>query len=93
MMAVAEVPVDTAAAKRLGNLSPYYNALMRTTCVATMLSGGHANNALPQTAKANINCRMLPDDNAENVLIPDHPSNKSKLILNQGLDPDLCQVN
>jgi acetylornithine deacetylase/succinyl-diaminopimelate desuccinylase-like protein len=68
MMAVARVPVDTSAAKRLANFSPYYNALMRTTCVATMLSGGHAKNALPQTAKANINCRMLPDDNAENVL-------------------------
>ncbi|MCX6259604.1 MAG: hypothetical protein NTY95_02040 [Bacteroidia bacterium] len=38
-MAVAGVPVDTAAVKRLANLSPYYNALMRTTCVATMLKG------------------------------------------------------
>ncbi len=63
MLAAAGIPADTAAAGRLAKSSPYYNALMRTTCVATLISGGHANNALPQTAKANINCRMLPDDN------------------------------
>ncbi len=40
--------------------SPYYNALARTTCVATQLDGGHAENALPQSAKAVINCRVLP---------------------------------
>ena len=40
---------------------------MRTTCVATMISGGHANNALPQTVTVNINCRLLPDDNANHV--------------------------
>jgi len=40
--------------------SPYYNALARTTCVATMLEGGHAENALPQRARAVINCRVLP---------------------------------
>jgi acetylornithine deacetylase/succinyl-diaminopimelate desuccinylase-like protein len=39
---------------------PRYNSMLRTTCVATRLSGGHANNALPQTAKANVNCRILP---------------------------------
>ena len=37
---------------------------MRTTCVATMLEGGHAPNALPQTAKATVNCRMLPGEDA-----------------------------
>ena len=46
---------------------PYFNAMMRTTCVATMLEGGHAQNALPQTAKANVNCRMLPGDTTEEV--------------------------
>jgi acetylornithine deacetylase/succinyl-diaminopimelate desuccinylase-like protein len=56
-----------AAAKRLSAASPYYNALLRTTCVATRLEGGHANNALPQTAAANVNCRMLPQDSLENV--------------------------
>ena len=39
---------------------PYYNAQMRTTCVATLLEGGHATNALPQLARANVNCRILP---------------------------------
>jgi len=68
MMAVAKTPLDTVAAIRLARSSPYYNALMRTTCVATMLSGGHAENALPQSARANVNCRMLPDDRADNVM-------------------------
>jgi acetylornithine deacetylase/succinyl-diaminopimelate desuccinylase-like protein len=56
-----------AAARRLSAASPYFNALLRTTCVATRLEGGHANNALPQTAAANVNCRMLPQDSLENV--------------------------
>jgi acetylornithine deacetylase/succinyl-diaminopimelate desuccinylase-like protein len=68
MLAMAATPLDTAAAARLAASSPYYNSLMRTTCVATMLSGGHAENALPQTARANVNCRMLPDDTQEHVL-------------------------
>jgi acetylornithine deacetylase/succinyl-diaminopimelate desuccinylase-like protein len=68
MLATAKTPLDTAAANRLARSSAYYNALMRTTCVATMISGGHAENALPQTARANINCRMLPDDTPENVM-------------------------
>jgi acetylornithine deacetylase/succinyl-diaminopimelate desuccinylase-like protein len=55
-----------AAAKRLGQ-SAFFNALLRTTCVATRLEGGHANNALPQTAAANVNCRMLPQDSFQNV--------------------------
>jgi acetylornithine deacetylase/succinyl-diaminopimelate desuccinylase-like protein len=42
--------------------SPYYNAQIRTTCVATMLEGGHANNALPQMARAIINCRVMPGE-------------------------------
>jgi acetylornithine deacetylase/succinyl-diaminopimelate desuccinylase-like protein len=40
---------------------------VRTTCVATRLSGGHANNALPQTARANVNCRILPGHSPEEV--------------------------
>jgi acetylornithine deacetylase/succinyl-diaminopimelate desuccinylase-like protein len=56
----------TAAAQRLA-VSPFFNALLRTTCVATRLEGGHANNALPQTAAANVNCRMLPQDSLANV--------------------------
>ena len=68
MLAVSNIPIDTAAAIRLAKASPYYNSKLRTTCVATMLSGGHAENALPQTARANVNCRMLPDDTMENVM-------------------------
>jgi acetylornithine deacetylase/succinyl-diaminopimelate desuccinylase-like protein len=47
--------------------SPFYNAQLRTTCVATMLDGGHAGNALPQLARAHINCRVLPGEPAAEV--------------------------
>ena len=60
MRAVAKPDTDLAAAARLSALLPYYNAQMRTTCVATLLEGGHATNALPQLARANVNCRILP---------------------------------
>jgi acetylornithine deacetylase/succinyl-diaminopimelate desuccinylase-like protein len=60
MRAVARPTPDLAAAARLSASLPYYNAQMRTTCVATRLAGGHANNALPQMASANVNCRILP---------------------------------
>ncbi|MGH9568297.1 MAG: M20/M25/M40 family metallo-hydrolase [Candidatus Angelobacter sp.] len=64
--AVAKNPADQAAVARLSQ-SAYYNALLRTTCVATRLEGGHANNALPQTAQAIVNCRMLPGDSVQQV--------------------------
>jgi acetylornithine deacetylase/succinyl-diaminopimelate desuccinylase-like protein len=60
MRAVARTTPDLAAASRLAQAQPYYNAMMRTTCVATLLEGGHATNALPQMARANVNCRILP---------------------------------
>jgi len=66
MKAVAKDPPDPAAVQRLSS-SPYYNSLLHTTCVATMLSGGHAPNALPQTARANVNCRIFPGDDPEDV--------------------------
>jgi acetylornithine deacetylase/succinyl-diaminopimelate desuccinylase-like protein len=50
---------DPAAIRRL-SADPWFNAQMRTTCIATMLQGGHAPNALPQSAMANVNCRRLP---------------------------------
>ena len=62
MRAIVKGPPDPRAAARLAAASAYYNALMRTTCVATRLAGGHANNALPQTATANVNCRILPGE-------------------------------
>jgi acetylornithine deacetylase/succinyl-diaminopimelate desuccinylase-like protein len=67
MKAVAGDTPDQQAAARLSAASPFYNSLMRTTCVATMLEAGHAPNALPQTARAIVNCRVLPEDTQENV--------------------------
>jgi acetylornithine deacetylase/succinyl-diaminopimelate desuccinylase-like protein len=66
MHAVAQSPPDLAAAERLSQ-NVRLNAQLRTTCVATLISGGHAENALPQRARATIQCRMLPGDSAENV--------------------------
>jgi acetylornithine deacetylase/succinyl-diaminopimelate desuccinylase-like protein len=59
MNAVLHKPPDAAAVARLSK-DPRYNSMLRTTCVATRLSAGHANNALPQTAQAIVNCRLLP---------------------------------
>src|SRR5207253_10056653 len=53
-------PPDRAALARL-SAAPFYNSKLRTTCVATMLDAGHAENALPQAARATVNCRILPD--------------------------------
>lgn len=58
---------DPAAARRLSASSPYYNAVLRTTCVATRLLAGHADNALPQLARATVNCRILPDESVDSV--------------------------
>ncbi len=59
MKAILKTPPDSAAIARLSEF-PFYNARMRTTCVPTRLEGGHANNALPGMAHANVNCRILP---------------------------------
>jgi acetylornithine deacetylase/succinyl-diaminopimelate desuccinylase-like protein len=59
MRAIVLDPSDPAGATLARD--PRYNSMMRTTCVATMLAGGHASNALPQTAKATVNCRILPN--------------------------------
>jgi acetylornithine deacetylase/succinyl-diaminopimelate desuccinylase-like protein len=66
MKAVAQSPPDLAAAERLSQ-NVRFNALLRTTCVATLISGGHAENALPQRAKATIQCRMMPGDTEAKV--------------------------
>jgi acetylornithine deacetylase/succinyl-diaminopimelate desuccinylase-like protein len=57
---------DPRAAARF-SATPAGNALLRTTCVATRLFGGHADNALPQVARATVNCRMLPDHSPDSV--------------------------
>jgi acetylornithine deacetylase/succinyl-diaminopimelate desuccinylase-like protein len=59
MRALVANPNDSAAAAFLSR-DPRYASMLRTTCVATRLAGGHAYNALPQTASANVNCRMVP---------------------------------
>jgi acetylornithine deacetylase/succinyl-diaminopimelate desuccinylase-like protein len=64
--AVVANPNDPAVVARL-SASPLYNALLRTTCVATMMTAGHAENALPQSATATVNCRILPVDKPEDV--------------------------
>ena len=65
-LAVTAAPPDPAAAARLSQ-TVRLNAQLRTTCVATLISGGHAENALPQRARATIQCRMMPNDSAANV--------------------------
>jgi acetylornithine deacetylase/succinyl-diaminopimelate desuccinylase-like protein len=57
---------DSAALARL-SANPGYNAQLRTTCVATMLEGGHAFNALPQAARATVNCRIMPGEKVADV--------------------------
>ncbi|MGB0040357.1 MAG: M20/M25/M40 family metallo-hydrolase, partial [Terriglobales bacterium] len=62
--AILKTPPDLDAVARLSK-DPIDNSTMHTTCVPTRLSGGHANNALPQTAQANVNCRILPGHSLE----------------------------
>ncbi len=64
--AILATPPDAAAAARL-SAEPSFNSNFRTTCVPTRLSAGHANNALPQTAQANINCRIFPGHSPEEI--------------------------
>ena len=67
MRAASANPPDPAAAARLGRQSAFYNAMLRTTCVATRLEAGHADNALPQTAQATVNCRILPNETPDDI--------------------------
>ncbi|HVE77685.1 MAG TPA: M20/M25/M40 family metallo-hydrolase [Gemmatimonadaceae bacterium] len=67
MRAIVANPSDSTAAATLSK-DPRYGSMMRTTCVATRLAGGHAYNALPQLATANVNCRIVPTSNAEEVV-------------------------
>lgn len=66
MRAILKNPPDEAAIARLSK-DPRYNSMTHTTCVATRLNAGHANNALPQLAQANVNCRILPGHPIEEV--------------------------
>jgi acetylornithine deacetylase/succinyl-diaminopimelate desuccinylase-like protein len=66
MRAILGTPPNLAAAARL-SAEPSFNSNFRTTCVATRLAAGHANNALPQTAQANVNCRIFPGHSPEEI--------------------------
>jgi acetylornithine deacetylase/succinyl-diaminopimelate desuccinylase-like protein len=66
MKAILATPPSQEAIARLSE-DPRYNSMTHTTCVATRLNGGHANNALPQLAQANVNCRILPGHSIEEV--------------------------
>jgi len=66
MRALIKDPADAKAEAVLAR-DPLYDSMLRTTCVATMLKGGHASNALAQTAEATINCRMLPEARTADV--------------------------
>jgi acetylornithine deacetylase/succinyl-diaminopimelate desuccinylase-like protein len=69
LVKIADGSPDVArdAMQRVAGISPRWNSMLRTTCVATELAGGHALNALPQLATANINCRIFPGDSIESV--------------------------
>jgi acetylornithine deacetylase/succinyl-diaminopimelate desuccinylase-like protein len=66
MRAILQDPPDPTSVERL-TLDPLNNAELHTTCVATRLEAGHANNALPQSARANVNCRILPGHTREEI--------------------------
>ncbi len=66
MGAILKNPPDADALNRLCTV-PFYNAILRTTAVATLLEAGHAENALPLAARATINCRLLPDESTKEV--------------------------
>ena len=67
MARFAANPADSAAADIVSAANPAWNGVMRTTCVATMIEGGHATNALPQRVRANVNCRIFPGTTTEQV--------------------------
>jgi len=68
------------ALEALANANVYSNALLRTTCVPTRINGGHANNALPQSATANVNCRILPGQS---------PAEVERLLIEKLADPQI----
>ncbi len=65
---VLKRPLSLAAAESLAARTPSYNALLRTTCTPTMLSAGHAENALPALATATVNCRLIPGEYSADIM-------------------------
>jgi acetylornithine deacetylase/succinyl-diaminopimelate desuccinylase-like protein len=87
MRAIVKNPNDAKAAAVLSR-DPRYNSTLRTTCVATRLAGGHAYNALPQTASANVNCRMVPTTSLDEVR-----NTLTRVIGDTGIKITLTQKN
>ncbi len=91
MKAVARPEGNPEAARRLSAI-PYYNALMRTTCVVTRLDGGHADNALPQLARAVVNCRILPGvQPAAVIAVLEKTLRDPQIAITQRADPKLSR--
>jgi acetylornithine deacetylase/succinyl-diaminopimelate desuccinylase-like protein len=67
MLKVVEDPADEDAVQRLAEYDPSLNSMLRTTCVPTMLNGGHAENALPREASVVVNCRIMPGTGASEI--------------------------
>ncbi|MDB5707338.1 MAG: peptidase [Sphingomonas bacterium] len=67
MIAVGAGTAEAATYARIAGQSPYWNAFIRTTCIATLIEGGHASNAQPQHAQANVNCRIMPGEKIPDI--------------------------
>jgi acetylornithine deacetylase/succinyl-diaminopimelate desuccinylase-like protein len=67
MAAIGNGKADDATYERIGKVNRLWNAFLRTTCISTKISGGHAVNAQPQHAEANINCRIMPGESVESI--------------------------
>jgi len=87
MNAMVKDPADANAIALVSSKDPSWNATLRTTCVATMLEGGHATNALPQRARANINCRIFPGVSGESVR-----DQLEKLVANANVSVTMLEV-
>src|SRR6187399_178093 len=87
MNAMVKDPADANAIALVSSKDPSWNASLRTTCVATMLEGGHATNALPQRARANINCRIFPGVSGESVR-----DQLEKLVANPNVKVSMLEV-
>jgi acetylornithine deacetylase/succinyl-diaminopimelate desuccinylase-like protein len=86
MARFAADPGNVAAAAEISK-NPAFIGRIRTTCVATMLAGGHAENALPQSATATVNCRIFPGTSAEDVRKTLQGLVGPKVDVRQGYDP------
>jgi acetylornithine deacetylase/succinyl-diaminopimelate desuccinylase-like protein len=87
MNAIVKDPTDAKSLAEVSAKDPSWNATLRTTCVATMLEGGHATNALPQRARANVNCRIFPGVSGESVR-----DQLEKLVADPGVKVTMLEV-